>query len=163
MYDAVLRSTIVASMTGVTANNIVDLVITSSGQRSAVNQRLRATSLGTVELAYTVSILNVGSVFTYIALAEQLKTAVSSGQFAATLQSLAATAGAIGMTETTSEPVRTVNTSPSDVNNINSNDATGLSIGAIVGIVIAALVVLALLVGGVYYCTVRKADPGKLL
>lgn len=155
LYDSILRITIASSMSGVTPLDIVGLVLA----RNIGESRLRAMNLDTVTMQYTVSVFNFRNTFSYATLTTQLKTAVLTGQFATNLQTRAVAAGAFGMTDTTSEDVTTVSTSPHEA----ANDEPVLSGGAIAGITVAIAAVVVGFVLVIYYLTVRKSNTGRLL
>jgi len=151
----VLKATIAATMTGVSASNILNFLAEdyTSTRRLAANFAAKpvATLLATgnsniVRLTYTVS---VTSIYSKTQLLDQLGYAVYSGAFTTDLNTNAQNAAAADLYDCSSPNV----IQPVEFD-LDIDDS--LSAGAIAGIVIGS-VVFVLLVGAiVYYCFCRR-------
>jgi hypothetical protein len=153
-YEDTIRSSIAATMEGVTADDVYDLAVTAM-RRLTFSLRTAPQSAGDVAVSYTIAVHN--NALTYASLSNQLKDAVSSGLFSSILRSTAVDHGTLGLTSASSDDVSVVNTAPTAVPTtaptVLSADpaaatASFLSTGALVGIIVAAMALVGLLVMG---------------
>lgn len=165
--DRVFISTISAAAE-VSADFIVDLVVRDAANAAATLSlvspltlsNLRAAGRGTsndaVSLQYTIQVPSSSGV-TYDQLASALSVSVQSGQFTTQMQGFAIDQGVSELSSASSSSVETRDTTVSPDNNDSSS---GLSVIAVVGIVIGVLAAV-LLCSFLAYRTYLKRDPVK--
>ena len=148
-YDIVFVATI-AQAAGTTTNSVIDLMVTDlSSQGSTVKFTstvfLRAVakslSVASVNLQYTIHVAT-GSGVTYDQLSTRLVHSVESGEFTAFLHLNAMSLNVHALYAATCTTITTKNTTPSQPTNTTSGSSSGLSVAAIVGIVLGVCAVV---------------------
>eukprot|EP01034_Spumella_vulgaris_P022773 gene22773-28935_t len=133
-YERTIKAAVAQTMTGVTPQNIIDFVVAAASSR-----RLTSGVNASISTSYTVSVNEQGQDFT--SLSTQLQSAISSGLFNSYLGAYAAQYNAIALEGTTSSLTSVSN----DISSSDSSDEDEtIGGGAIAGIVIGVLIVLAL-------------------
>lgn len=168
MAEIVLKLAIADSMTGVTSNDIYDLIVTAVG--ASANRKLQDTPLAgngnstaaeavslnlrsnprplatsdAIKTSYRVQVLFTG--LTYADLSAQLVNAVSSGAFSSQLQVRAAEQGVPVLANATSSSVQTLEVIPNDDDSggTSSSDSLPMIIGLAAGGFFILLVALVL-------------------
>ena len=161
-YEDTIRTSIAATMDGVTAEDVYDLVVTAV-RRLALSFSAETQSIGDIAISYRVSVRNIA--LTYASLSNQLRDAVSSGLFDTILQSTAETSGATGLTTATSDAVSTVDTAPTAAPTMaptvfTADTASFLSKGVLIAIIVAAVALIGLFAG---FCCTRQVCCYSLL
>lgn len=165
LYGNTLKETIAASMVGVLPENILNLVVTSApttaveqmtvGVANGVDSLLKAASVRTslrsslrtvlstsaISISYTVQ---VTTQLTEADLVGQLESSVDSGVFTEMLQTNAANNGATGLEDASSSSIEVTTDN-------GGGGSSGLSDGAIAGIVIGAIAGVAIIGAIIYY------------
>jgi hypothetical protein len=144
-YSLTLKNSIARCMTGITASNIIDLVVSSSSRRLTLTLSSSSSS-SSLLTSYTVSTTETG--VTYSSLSSQLSTNIENGEFDGFLNYYATVYNTPGFVNATSSTVTTVNDLAAPP---SSNDATGLNDGEIAGIVIGVTAAVALCCALSYY------------
>jgi hypothetical protein len=156
LYTATLKDVIAACMDGVSPEEIIDMVVedvTSSAVAASLLRGADVTvqSSSSIRVTYTVTV-TVTDDGTYGTLSSELVDAVNSGEFNDYLDEYGNSTGAVYLVGATSNSVTITNINVND----DSSDGSGLSGGAIAGIVIGVLAFLALLGAVGYYQFQRK-------
>jgi hypothetical protein len=174
LYTNTLTTAIAECMDGVTSGDIINLVVASASResghdgtatataaaaRNILSPLFRGTSLlaqPKISAAYTVQTNSAG--LTYSSMSQQLKDAVSGGQFNTYLSDASAQTGATGLLSATSDSVTTVavtSTDDDDGDDSGGGGSKGLGGGAIAGIVLGCLVLCLLLAAAVHFTRVE--------
>jgi len=164
-------------MTGVTASNIVNLVVTSytassssaypfsvpylrkkqvEGTVTAAAITTTTTTTNSISASYDVYVASPTTGMTYDTLVSQLNTAVTGTTFTTLLTTYSAVYSTPGYNSVTSSTIQ----STSNTNSVSSTSSSSnaLSNGAIAGIVIACIVMFACCVGVIGYFACRKTS-----
>jgi hypothetical protein len=140
-------------ITGASPTDIVNLIVTGGNRR-----RLRGGNdislLSSVVASYIVSV--TGSGISYDSVSSELINNVESGQFDNYLHSAAIAYGATGLISATSTSIATLNQTPAVATSTNS-----LTVGVIVGIVLAGVCCVGLIVALEYFCRIQL-DPDSV-
>eukprot|EP01034_Spumella_vulgaris_P039106 gene39106-48298_t len=157
-YDRTIATSIAATMTGVTSQNVVNLVVTEYIANVNSNTRSRLLTNSTqLSTAYVVSVSTEQvSGATYISLSNQLNQAVTLGVFNAYLTEYAVEFEATGLYGATSSSVVTTNDVVVNDDTGGGSGSSALSTGVIVG-----LLALFALVGIYYFVCLRRRKPSN--
>jgi hypothetical protein len=183
-YETTLKSSIAATMDGVSADDVYDLVVTAArrlmhasdgGATLKQREHVSMQSVGAVSISYKIMVRDAE--LSYASLASQLQTAISSGEFDSVLQTIALDNGATGLASATSAAVITVDRTPTSTPSASPTEAPTnaeelaaeaeaaaasiLSTGALIGIIAGGIAIVGLLVG-VCYVRGRKGMTGTL-
>jgi hypothetical protein len=143
-YSLTLKNSIASCMTGISASNIIDLVVSSPTRR--LTSTLSSSSSSSLATSYSVSTTQTG--VTYSSLSSQLETNIANGEFDSFLNYYATVYNTPGFVNATSTSASTVNDLASTSSN---NDNSGLNDGEIAGIVIGVTAALVLFCAFSYY------------
>ncbi len=159
-YGNTLKQAIAASMQGVQASDITDLVVTDGIARTTGALRAtlhkvisRALQTSSVNLAYTIT---TTTVYTASQLSTQLQQALASGDFNTVLQLLAFQNGATELESATS--LSTLETDIDENTNEDDKDEEVLSTGAIIGIAIGGAAFLVIVGVLIWYFTSKSSS-----
>jgi len=170
-YDSVFEATI-ASACGTSTNAVVALIVTDTSRHSGTIKadapgNLRAgakdLSVATVNMQYTVHIATSSGI-TYDQLSTRLTHSVESGEFTSSLHYFALSLDVPALVAASSSTVTTKNTTPTEPTESASSSKAGMSVAAIVGIVlgVCAVVVVCVCVCVLWYKWRQAKKTGLL-
>lgn len=159
LYDNTLKDTVADSLDGVSADNVVDLTVSPS-RRRRLEERLQQRQLQTDSIIadYRIEVRILGT--TADELAAELEDAVTSGEFTMLMQSNAASMGATGLVNATTDSIRIeiIEIEDDDENNGGNNkskdDEDKLTDGELAGVIIGSFFGFLLLLALFYFAYV---------
>lgn len=151
-YTTALKSSIAACMTGVSASDIVDLVVASRSSSAAVHSNIRKMQVtaasDSISASYDIS--SSSSSITYTRLISELTTAISDSTFSGYLANYSVIYSAPGFANCTATLESTTDTTNAD----DEEQRRPFSKDAVAGLVILGMIVLCCMcVASIYYCT----------
>ena len=154
--ELALKKTIAQCMTGVTADEITDLVVSDGSTSRRLDASLRSIAIhlhltSTLKVSYTVVLAS--SALTYDQLVTQLNTKISSGEFTAILSDVSADVGG-NLSGITASPVEAEKLSSDDDDSGKKDDTAVIIIAVVVSVVGVALIAL------IIYCIVNRRSSG---
>lgn len=160
LYGNTLKQSIAATMRGVQASDITDLIVTDGAARTpgvlhqVVSRMLQASA---VSLSYTIT---TTTVYTASQLSAQLQQALASGDFNTVLQLLAFQNGATDLESATSQSTLETDIVPpsDDTMEEDKDDEEVLSTGAIIGIAIGGAAFLVIVGVLIWYFTSKSSS-----
>lgn len=150
--DAVLKSAIVASVPGISEEDIIDLQVSEASRRRmllAGSNNLRAGAKQTTDdegitLEYTIRVPAQAGL-TYEDLSAQLVESVESNRFTERIQQYAAEQDVPELQSASTSSVETTDATGADADSSSSGGSSALSSGAVAGVAVGVCAVLVLL------------------